>query len=208
MGEYTLSGMEYSDVFDEKEFLGIPEDLDVDKVISNPNLLFEYSEKIHILKDNSAYQIVTDTMPDLVSALNIFSEYKMFSSEEEMDSYIAISKDNDKKMKDTVLRIMAIHRAEEDYDGEYFIDSLEYDEEEFDQYNEEKEDEHGDIVTVNKFDTSKPYYTFEKEIIKMIDGLSDRYERIILNRHEYFDNIKKYKPVIMKILVNMARKDL
>lgn len=212
LGEYTLSGMDYSDVYDTEGFYGIPKDLNVDKIISNPNILFEYSEKIYLLKDNAAYQVVMETMPDLVESLNIFSKHKMFSSEEEMNSFVAISKDNSKKIKSDILRLMAIYRAIDEYSydfnvAEEFIDDLEYDEERFDSYNEEVEDENDDLIEINKFDTSKPYYTFEKEIIKMIDGTSNRYDEIILNRHEYFDNISKYKPAVLEALVDLAIKE-
>ena len=213
LGEYHLSGMDYSDVYNTEDIFGLPEDISIDEILKNPNILFNFTEKVYLLKDNASYQIVEERMEKLSELLDIFPEYRIFYSEEEMNSFIEISNDNARKSKQRAIEVMAIYRAadhiaEGDFDaGEDYLSYLEDDEEEYNSFNEEKENNDGNIEIINIFDSSNPYYSYEKSILDMINGSKNRYDKIIINKHEYFDNISKFKPVFISAITRMAIKE-
>lgn len=218
IGLYSLCGMEYSDSFNlSPSILGIPSDLTIDSILKNPGIIFNISDEMFIVKDRAAYPIILQNYTEVKTALGVFSSPKIFLDKEELDSFLKIQNDNGKKSLNYIMHLLATERIYEvledemielgipKEDSEDYLDSLlDSGSIDLEDYKEEGED---GVGYSNKLDSSKPYYSFEKEIQKMLSGESERFEVRRISGQEYLNSITDENRAIVNSIISIAVKE-
>ena len=63
-----------------------------------------------------------------------------------------------------------------------------------------------DGITVNKFDRTKPFYSFEFQIESILNEEKERYSHVQISKDEYFKNLNEYRPILYTSMITSALK--